>query len=325
MAGLLAAESFPDCEIWQNTKKDEVPIHNALLRFRSPEIGERLGIPFKKVRVNKNIIDYDSDELKFSRAHEHQNYFKLKSTVNIRDANMYSNKVSGGVYNRSIWNIAPCDRWIAPENFHNILLERFKDRIRYETTLTKETLFSNQNRIVNTAPLPLIASWFPDDAICKEIFDRRPIYTYKFKINHACDVYQTVYDPHPSNPIYRYSITKDILIVETIMPVERHMLEVYVQNYIDLIFGIPARNGIVTEIPSMHKGNANGKLSLINDAVRKDFLHRLSRDHNVYSLGRFATWRNLLMDDLPKDINFIKLLMNRGSDYDAMINAFKLI
>jgi len=37
--------------------------------------------------------------------------------------------------------------------------------------------------------------------------------------------------------------------------------------------------------------------------------------YNVYSLGRYATWRNILLDDVYHDINVIKQLMDSDGYY----------
>ena len=53
-----------------------------------------------------------------------------------------------------------------------------------------------------------------------------------------------------------------------------------------------------------------GKIAPIDEGKRKALIGHLSTEHNIYSLGRFATWRNLLLDDVVQDIAVIKRLMN---------------
>jgi hypothetical protein len=55
----------------------------------------------------------------------------------------------------------------------------------------------------------------------------------------------------------------------------------------------------------------------IDDALRKQLLFRLTHEHNVFSLGRFATWRNILLDDVVDDIVQVKRLLKSGSAYDV--------
>ena len=49
-------------------------------------------------------------------------------------------------------------------------------------------------------------------------------------------------------------------------------------------------------------------------------MHKMTVDHGVYSLGRFATWRNILLDDVVKDIDVIKSMM--GQDKYGLIRSF---
>jgi hypothetical protein len=60
-----------------------------------------------------------------------------------------------------------------------------------------------------------------------------------------------------------------------------------------------------------------GKISPVEDAVRKQLLFQLTHEHNIYSLGRFATWRNILLDDVVDDIGAIKKLLKANSAYDV--------
>jgi hypothetical protein len=59
-----------------------------------------------------------------------------------------------------------------------------------------------------------------------------------------------------------------------------------------------------------------GKIAPIDDNLRKQLLFRLTHERNIYSLGRFATWRNILLDDVVDDIAAIKKLLKANSAYD---------
>ena len=58
-----------------------------------------------------------------------------------------------------------------------------------------------------------------------------------------------------------------------------------------------------------------GKISEIDERTRKGLLYELTARHGIYSLGRFATWRNILLDDVVDDIAAIKK-MAAMSNYD---------
>ena len=65
-----------------------------------------------------------------------------------------------------------------------------------------------------------------------------------------------------------------------------------------------------------------GKIAKIDDAWRKQFIFEMSSKHNICSLGRFGTWRNLLLDDVLQDISVLKKLMNTTT-YDRSRHAAK--
>jgi hypothetical protein len=55
------------------------------------------------------------------------------------------------------------------------------------------------------------------------------------------------------------------------------------------------------------------KITEINDAERKKFQRWATVNHNVYALGRYATWRpKLLLDDLIQDVKKIEGWMLGG-------------
>ena len=64
-----------------------------------------------------------------------------------------------------------------------------------------------------------------------------------------------------------------------------------------------------------------GKIVPLPDAARKRLLFRLTHEHGIYSLGRFATWRNVLLDDVVNDIAVIKRLARSGDAYVARLHA----
>ena len=69
--------------------------------------------------------------------------------------------------------------------------------------------------------------------------------------------------------------------------------------------------GINSKIKNLNvKKQKFGKISAIDDNLRKEFLYYLTREFNVYSLGRFATWKQIILDDVVDDANKIMKLIN---------------
>lgn len=282
LAGLLAGCHFPNATLYEAGTPEKIA-HKAVLRFRTPAVGDSVGIDFRKVRVRKGIW--------------YQNAFHEPT---IRLANFYAEKVIGAIVDRSIWHIEPVDRYIAPENFQEQLIDRVGNRIHWNTPVDKETLLSFQGATVTTMPLSILAQWltFPQ----KPEFSYAPIHVQRFRLPKA-DVFQTIYFPDPLTTLYRVSITGDLVIAEYVRAIDR--------TY-DFwpAFGIDAGQAEPIEVSSQRFG----KILPIDDTWRKAFIFFLSHEHGIYSIGRYSTWRNILLDDLIPDLTIIKRLIG-GSAY----------
>lgn len=296
-SGLLAAHGWRDATILERAKMPTAT-HRALLRFRSPDVAQFTGIPFRRVTVRKAI---------WYRGHF------VQPTVAL--ANQYSVKVLGRALNdRSIWNLDSATRYIAPEDFYERLLNNVGDRIQWGTDFVPDDWLAEaatDSAVVCTAPLHLLLACLGIGHDLK--FTAAPISVVRFRIAD-CDLYQTVYFPDSACGLYRASITKDLLIAESMnrdncLPPDRAMLA--------NVFGLPAKNikpaGAKTE-------QRYGKIAPVDDAVRRALIAHITQTSGIYCLGRFATWRNILLDDLPNDIAVIKRLM-ASDDYAARLKA----
>jgi hypothetical protein len=122
-------------------------------------------------------------------------------------------------------------------------------------------------------------------------------------------VYQTIYFPDPEQPVYRASITDDLLIVESTR--EPDILEM---NNVMEAFGIYTLNDDLGRVEQRY-----GKIVPLPTEPRRALLTRLTTQHSIYSLGRFATWRNVLLDDVVADLAVIRRLL-RASEYDQRLH-----
>jgi hypothetical protein len=82
-------------------------------------------------------------------------------------------------------------------------------------------------------------------------------------------------------------------------------------------FGINANR--ITELKSSTQ--KYGKILPIDERLRKEFIFYLTKEHGIYSLGRFATWRQLLLDDIVPDIGIIDKFISQDSAYDASLHS----
>lgn len=306
MAGLLAAKILYRHNPVVYEAAPSLPNnHNALLRFRSNVVSEITGIAFKKVWVQKYILDES---------------FNLKEKADIKDQNCYSHKVSGAVSGRSITNLAPGERYIAPKDFISKMAEGLN--IEYNRPLTK-LLTKEQScgeSIISTIPMNVmmdIAEWKE-----KPEFKYYEISTITAEIKDpTIDVYQTIYYPYENVPAYRASITGDKLIIEIV-----HDNAYNFEDCSEIDLDLSLRTYLMHFVGSKIAGSAKlsdikwkkqkyGKLVNSTGEIGKEFIMALTDIYNVYSVGRFATWRQLLLDDIADDIKKINNMISGRDHY----------
>jgi hypothetical protein len=273
LAGLIAAQVFQKATVVE-AAPCPIQTHKALLRFRSRAVADLTGIEFKAVKVRKAIFDGQRE-----------------IPPSIRAANAYALKCLNKVSDRSIWDLEPVTRYIAPEDFYDQLIEATENRILWGKAAT----FTGDEPKISTAPLPVVCEALGIDLGVQ--FDRAPITVARFRIPR-CDVYQTIYFPFMETSMYRASITGDILIVEFI----GHQRGLWMQM-LEKAFQLP------DAIPLETVAQRYGKIAPIDEDVRRAAIPVLTQKHNIYSIGRFATWRNILLDDVVRDAAVIKKLL----------------
>lgn len=291
LTGLIAAYAFKDAVINEYLKEPRV--HKAVLRFRTEEVSKLTGIPFKKVLVHKAVSENGGFV-----------------TPNLRHMNHYSLKVAGGYYDRSIGNLEPSVRYIAPLDFHQQMLDHHKGRIFFgsDVPLTEMT-----TPVISTLPLNILVDKFKLDAqLPKEALHSNPIYVTTVDVEH-CDLYQTIYFPELSNPVYRASITGNQIIIESMLTIGRTRIEDTIET-----FGISGG----WSIASMNFEQKIGKFNPLEENYRKQLMYDITSALGIYSLGRHATWRKILLDDVVNDIQRIESML-KTSAYDRMLGKTK--
>ena len=283
LAGLIAAHAWPAAPILEATPQPRAA-HRALLRFRTEAVARLTGVEFRRVTVRKGIWADGG--------------FQHPA---IRWANLYARKVLGRLAGeRSIWNLETAERFIAPMNFYEQLIDAVGHRIQWNTPAN----FEANKLLISTAPLPFVLQALGIPEPVK--FDKSSIRVARWKISGA-DVFQTVYFPEPWLNVYRASITGDLLIVESVDDLDEGD-----EQELERAFGLR-----LTDCQPLDKVEQRyGKIAPIDDAVRKQLLFKLTHERNIYSLGRFATWRNILLDDVVDDIAVVKRLLKANNAYD---------
>lgn len=295
MAGLIAAVVNPQAIIFEASAS--LPLdHLAVLRFRGDSVSKATGIPFRQVQVHKGIWTGN----------------RLVSACDITMANEYSRKVTGRITDRSIWNMAPSYRYIAPPNFHAMLEALCHSRIDYDSQLlyvdksnlqlggaAMREISRARTPVISTIPMPVLNLVTAADVSIKEEFQHKEIYVNRFKVPD-CDAFQTIYFPRLNTEVYRATLTGDDLIIESTRELTPYSFE-------------QVQDAFAIDIVGEHTANDHrqryGKIAPINDSERRRFISELTLKHSIYSLGRYATWRNILLDDVLEDIYVIRRLL----------------
>lgn len=292
LSGLIAAHAWPRAEV---VEREAAPRqhHKAVLRFRGEAISALTGVEFRRVTVRKALWS--------------EGAFRSPT---LRHANSYSGKLLGRIENdRSVWNLEPVERWIAPDNFYQRLVEAVGSRVRWGCAVDW-TPTAERAPLISTVPLPSVlkALALEHDQI---EFVFAPITVRRYSVQD-CDVFQTIYFPDRRTRLYRASITGDLMIAESIGNGEELERE---QQDLEEAFGIEGRLAHIETSNQKY-----GKIAPIDPVARRALLLRLTTDHGIYSLGRFATWRNVLLDDLVHDIAVIRRLI-AGDTYSSRLAA----
>ena len=119
--------------------------------------------------------------------------------------------------------------------------------------------------------------------------------------------------------MYRISITGNRLIIEMMTDdkdrVEKMDAAAYCEIALKLFFGSKAiPSFVLSDIKP--KWQKYGKLLPTDNKARKDFILAATDLYNVYSLGRFATWRQLLLDDIVNDVPIIESMIEGKDNYN---------
>jgi sporulation protein YlmC with PRC-barrel domain len=293
MAGLLAANMLRHRDPIVHEIQPSLPNnHSAVLRFRTSAVGDVLNIPFKKVQMIKDHVPWRNV---------------------VADALAYSFKNSGKYRSdRSITaGQTTAERWIAPPDLIPRMAERLN--IIYGQPFDFHiSSYGKNDPIISTLPMPHLRRelGLADPSLQ---FNSVSGLNIKAKIAN-CDAYISLLVPDPNIPFSRISVTGDEMIIETYNSAFTKELspEDIAARAADLL-GLKYDFYEVTSHPQKY-----AKITPIDDDERKSFMHWATVTHNVYSLGRFATWRpNLLLDDLINDIRKIDKWIGSTNKYDT--------
>ena len=314
LSGLIAANLFRSrgYQIRVYELQPNLPDnHNALLRFRSPALGEALGIPFKKVTA---VICL---------------YHPSAASSALRVATDYAYATTGKRRSdRSITRLLDgpliVDRWVAPVDFRERLFDRIKDKVVFDKKISLIGHAESDEHLVSTIPMKDAFAEWADKTILPECF-KIPVFSAHEYIAGTVsllnyEAYGTIYNPEPTAevPWTRASVTGSTTHFEISLQWDKEGLLKNLESLKELV-SVMAQSLFNADIdytkgaPVTYHSRAD-RILPIDDRVRKSFIMELTDEHNVYSLGRFATWRpGMLLDDLPKDVAVISGMIEGGT------------
>lgn len=307
MAGLIAANMLRRRHPIIMEKAKSLPSnHEALLRFRTDAVSRATGIPFRAVAVQKGVVWND----------------RVLSECPLDAANAYAYKVAERYMIRSVINLATELRWIAPPDF----IEQLADGLNIQYGIDAEiSEGKKQLPIISTIPMPVVINKLGLSKVPE--FKSRQIYVITCDITYPeCDLYQTLYFPNQFAFPYRASVTGKRLIVETMINPDDGLGKQFEWSFLNEqirfvlnYFGMHSASfGNVTQ-----RAQRLGKIVPVDDKWRKEFIYELTARCGIYSLGRFATWRQILLDDVVSDVEQIERFIDNGSNYARSIHSSK--
>jgi len=203
-------------------------------------------------------------------------------------------------------------RHIAPPDF----LDRLASSINCEIVFGKkiDAKYLEDRRaskivipLISTIPMPVLMSTLGWGMV--ESFRSSDATNISFDVE-GLDAYCSLYLPDPSHKGSRISVSGSRVIVECKGRLDPSEEALVVDSALwALGIGQGALN--VTS-----KYSRNAKILPYDEADRRKFILWATERHQIYSLGRYATWRpGLLLDDVVNDVRVIHRMINGGSKY----------
>lgn len=299
MAGLLAAAMLrEECNTIFERQGKLPNNHHALLRFPSSTVGDVLGIPFRKVKALKAVAPFSNP---------------------VADAIHYSRKCLGGqVELRSITSAGGEieDRYIAPPDFIQQMVNRVPANIEFDSApgpLALRAAKIDGEPYVSTIPMPALMDHL-DWPYEKPDFNYVGGIVLQMELPPEVDIHVTLYVPAPEQSFSRISITGRTLIIECPGITRLCEIEVYHNMIVRALELLGLPGSWVTDFPATAHKQQFMKILPIDEAIRRRFMIWATDNFNIYSLGRFATWRpGLLLDDVVKDVRAIQRMIQHGN------------
>ena len=263
--------------------------HKAVMRLRNDSIKEYVNCDLRKVKVQKGIF------------HKGEIYESPNLLLN----NRYSLKAYGSLGDRSLLSLGSQDRYLISNirSSHINYIRQGVDQIGDNSLMFSSGSDYPYDICISTIPMPKIIK------MCNLKygieFKYKSIFVTRAKLSIRSSVNQTLYftDSRQFMP-YRVTIQGQDVIAESMIGTTDLTFE-----HCLTAFGLSYKH-----ISGEDKGfsiteQKFGKIEPIDDNLRRRILMDLTDEFKIYSLGRFATWRSLRIDQVVEDIKKIIMLI----------------
>ena len=291
-------------------KHNPLDNHKAVMRIRDHQIGLILGCPMEEVKVRKAVL-FDGE---------------LHDNASITMANMYSLKTNGTISERSIGELGVAKRYMihdVPSIKGDVCFDHelyyvepgklyFRDFSLREPTHHPERIIE-YDYCISTIPMNKLIEATGMSKKYNLDFTGRPIHICKAELTIQSNVHQTIYIPEDKYVSYRATLQGNVMIIEAVKEIE-----------FDEVYSIADYFGVSSEkIANMNFNKQNlGKIIPIDDDIRRAIILQLTTEFNIYSVGRFALWKQVLVDDVVKDLGVVSKMM-AASRTEARYNLSK--
>lgn len=299
LAGIIAesaiSKAFTDSKVAVFDGKKTKGIsdqHKAVMRLHNDSIKEYVNCSLRPIKVQKAVyhkgVIYDSPNLLLN--------------------NLYSLKVYDSIGSRSLLQLGSVERYLI-SNIRVSSVNYIRQNvlgIKDSQLLSLHGSSYDYDICISTIPMPLLLKLVGKDYEVK--FKHRSVFVATFDLNIKSDVHQTLYFTDPSESIpYRVTIEGNKVIAEFLIRMEKEDIDLSLMNKIMMPFGI---NGVYCDEDTVETFEQKmGKIDPIDDNLRRRIMMELTDEFNVYSFGRFATWRPLRVDQVLEDIKKIIMLI----------------
>jgi len=312
LSGVIAAGAVraDDVTILEEKRKGSSGLndHFAIMRFRDQNIGRYLGCYLEEIIVRKSVLRDDGS---------------ISDVATIRESNQYSLKLYGDLSQRSLSELGFYKRFILTED-----ISLSEKTVHYGSKVKsisegREVMTENGETFkydicISTIPMAYTLALCGLSSSDEFSFESKRVAVWRADLKFSSTVHQTLYLPSPSLKAYRATIEGQSLIVEYIPEEGQGSLEHELEA---IMCGFGIGTGDFKDERVLEQ--KLGKLIPIPDDLRKSIILKLTDDFNIYSLGRHAIWKSIRTDQLIKDIERIKEMINVGKErrhYESRIN-----